>query len=96
MFSLEGPRGVMERGGRYRTQNGLAWSSSGRTMYVSDSHRTNPHVMAYDFDCDSGEVSNGRLFADQTGLLGGRRMALPWMPMTATGSPLPILAGCYA
>lgn len=72
MFSLEGSRGVMERGGQYRTQNGLAWSSSGRTMYVSDSHPTNPHVMAYDFDCDSGEVSNGRLFADQNGLLGGR------------------------
>ncbi|MET0171229.1 MAG: SMP-30/gluconolactonase/LRE family protein [Agrobacterium vaccinii] len=71
LFSIDGEGRVVERGGRYRTQNGLAWSLDGRTMYVSDSYPSNPHVMAYDFDGDSGDLSNGRLFADQS-LLGGR------------------------
>ncbi|WP_175422254.1 SMP-30/gluconolactonase/LRE family protein [Agrobacterium tumefaciens] len=71
MFSLDATGKVVERGGRYRTQNGLGFSLDGRRIYVSDSHRSNPHVMAYDFDCDSGEMTNGRLFADHAHL-GGR------------------------
>lgn len=71
LFSLGKNAEITPRGGQFRVQNGLAWSPDGLTMYVSDSHITNPHVMAYDFDPETGERSNGRLFADHA-KLGGR------------------------
>jgi len=46
------------------TQNGLAWSPDGTTMYVSDSHPLRRLVWAFDFDTDSGEPRNQRVFAD--------------------------------
>lgn len=71
LHSIDGDARVVNRGGQFRSQNGLAWSPDSRTMYVSDSHPMNPHVLAYDFDPDSGETFNGRLFADPASL-GGR------------------------
>lgn len=71
LFSLGQNAEITPRGGQFRVQNGLAWSPDGRTMYVSDSHITNPHVMAYDFEPETGERSEGRLFADHA-KLGGR------------------------
>jgi sugar lactone lactonase YvrE len=40
--------------------NGLSWSPDGRTMYHADT--TAQRVRAYDFDPQSGSVSNGRTF----------------------------------
>jgi sugar lactone lactonase YvrE len=46
------------------TQNGLAWSPDGRTMYLSDSHPQRRLVWAYDFDPDTGTPTAQRVFAD--------------------------------
>jgi sugar lactone lactonase YvrE len=46
------------------TQNGLAWSPDGRTMYLSDSHPSRQLVWAFDYDVDSGVPANRRLFVD--------------------------------
>lgn len=71
LFSLGAGHEVTARGGQFRTQNGLAWSPDGTRMYVSDSHKSRPHVAVYDFDPDTGAYHNERLFADH-GQLGGR------------------------
>ena len=48
------------------TQNGLAWSPDGRTMYLSDSHASRRVVWAFDYDIDSGTPSRPRVFVDMT------------------------------
>ena len=52
------------------TQNGLAFSPDGRTMYLSDSHPQRRLVWAYDYDPDAGLPSNERIFLDLTGQQG--------------------------
>jgi sugar lactone lactonase YvrE len=52
------------------TQNGLAWSPDGRTMYLSDSHPSRQLVWAFDYDTDAGLPSNRRLFVDMNGYPG--------------------------
>ncbi len=42
--------------------NGLAFAPDGRTMYFADTHRD--LVWAYDYDLDTGEASNERVFLD--------------------------------
>lgn len=44
----------------YIVTNGPAWSSDDRTMYHNDS--VNGRVYAFDFDADTGNASNKRLF----------------------------------
>jgi sugar lactone lactonase YvrE len=46
------------------TQNGLAFSPDGRTMYLSDSHPLSQQVWAFDYDVELGVPSNRRLFVD--------------------------------
>jgi sugar lactone lactonase YvrE len=52
------------------TQNGLAWSPDGRTMYLSDSHPTRRRVWAFDYDIDAGVPHNRRLFVDMAAYTG--------------------------
>lgn len=52
------------------TQNGLAWSPDGRTMYLSDSHPLKRTVWAFDYDVDSGTPHNQRVFLDLIGQKG--------------------------
>lgn len=52
------------------TQNGLAWSPDGRTMYLSDSHPTRRRVWAYDYDVADGWPHNERLFVDMAAFIG--------------------------
>jgi sugar lactone lactonase YvrE len=42
--------------------NGLAFAPDGRTMYFADTHRET--VWAYDYDVDTGEAVNERVFLD--------------------------------
>lgn len=44
----------------YAVTNGPTWSSDWKTMYFNDSHLG--HVYAFDFDVDTGTISNKRLF----------------------------------
>lgn len=46
------------------TQNGLAWSPCGSTMYLSDSHPKSQTIWAFDFDRDEGLPRNQRVFVD--------------------------------
>ena len=46
--------------------NGLAFSPDGRTMYLSDSHASRQTVWAFDYDIDTGEPNNRRVFVDMT------------------------------
>ncbi len=52
------------------TQNGLAFSPDGRTMYLSDSHPQRQLVWAFDYDIDSGTPHHQRLFIDMRPLPG--------------------------
>lgn len=52
------------------TQNGLAWSPDGRTMYLSDSHPLRRTVWAFDYDVDSGTPHGQRVFLDLAGQKG--------------------------
>lgn len=65
------------------TQNGLAWSPDGRTMYLSDSHPSRQLIWAFDYDTVEGVPHNRRLFVDMN--------AYPGRPDGATVDA----DGCY-
>ncbi len=52
------------------TPNGLGFSPDHKTIYLSDSHPQVQQIWAFDFDLETGTLSNRRLFADITALPG--------------------------
>ncbi len=44
-----------------KTSNGFAWSPDGRTMYFTDTPTLK--ILASDYDLESGQISNDRIFA---------------------------------
>jgi len=52
------------------TQNGLAWSPDGKTMYLSDSHPASQTIWAFDYDIAEGLPHNKRVFADMKPMSG--------------------------
>ena len=58
-FTLEG--GLLAASDRSDLHNGMAWSADGRTFYLSHSYPR--QVFAYDYDPDTGSLSDRRLFA---------------------------------
>lgn len=53
------------------TPNGLGFSPDQHTLYLSDSHPQVQKIWAFDFELETGRLSNRRLFADMI-LLPGR------------------------
>lgn len=56
-------RGLARMAGGVLTSNGLAWSPDGRTLYHADTPRF--VVRAYDYDVETGEIANGRVFLER-------------------------------
>jgi sugar lactone lactonase YvrE len=52
------------------TQNGLAFSPDGRTMYLSDSHGSVKKIWAFDYDQDEGRPHGRREFVDMNNFPG--------------------------
>ncbi len=52
------------------TTNGLAFSPDGKTLYCSDSNPSVQTVWAADYDCDSGQPGDRRVFFDARGVDG--------------------------
>jgi len=67
LYSFDGER-VTKLDTGYTICNGPCWSPDGTTFYISD---TIPNVIyAYDYDCETGGVSNRRVHSDAS-LVGG-------------------------
>jgi len=62
LFRIEPDLSIHRAADGITLSNGIAWSPDDRTMYYCDS--TPGLVRAYDFDIESGTVSNPRVFAD--------------------------------
>ncbi len=60
VLDLDGSARRLERG--LWIQNGLAFSPDGKTMYLADTNLNEGVVWAYDYDPDSGEMGNKRVF----------------------------------
>jgi L-arabinonolactonase len=61
LYRLDGDRTVHTMGASYTITNGLGWSPDNTRMYVTDS--ANGLIWLYDYDHDTGEISNQRPFA---------------------------------
>lgn len=68
LYSLRADHSLHELDREIAISNGPCWSPDNKTLYFSDSL---PYrIYAYDYDIDTGDVANRRLFAD-TRALGG-------------------------
>lgn len=70
LYSFNGVNPAREIMGGFRTQNGLAFSPDGKTAYVSDSNAAIRTIWAYDYDLDTGDWSNKRVFFDTNAVPG--------------------------
>jgi sugar lactone lactonase YvrE len=61
MYRVDPDRTVTKVRGGIKTSNGFAWSPDGRTMYFTDTPTLK--ILAFDYDLDSGTLSNERVFA---------------------------------
>ncbi len=68
LYHLDGSFGARELDDGFGVTNGPCWSPAGHTFYFSNSLEKT--IYAYDYDSDTGAVSNRRVFAE-TGSLGG-------------------------
>lgn len=68
LYSLHGDGSLHELDRGIAISNGPCWSPDNKTLYFSDSLLY--RIYAYDYDIDTGEVANRRVFAD-TRSLGG-------------------------
>lgn len=67
LYSFDGEK-VTKLDDGFTVCNGPCWSPDGRTFYLAD---TMPNIIyAYDYDTDTGAVSNKRVFADTSELSG--------------------------
>jgi len=64
LYRLTGDQACTAMAGEVTVSNGLAFSPDGKTMYWSDSF--NSKIFAFDFDTDSGDISNRRVFFETT------------------------------
>lgn len=59
LYSCSADRRIRRLLKHVRTSNGLAWAPDGQTLYFIDTPTRK--VMAFDYDLDSGEITNGRV-----------------------------------
>lgn len=64
LYRLDRRHRCIEQTSGIRIPNSLAWSPDSRTMYFADSLLYT--IFAYDFDADSGEAGERRVFAETT------------------------------
>ncbi|KIY71364.1 hypothetical protein CYLTODRAFT_450859 [Cylindrobasidium torrendii FP15055 ss-10] len=58
---LDGSCVVVDKG-PFTDSNGIGWSTDERTLYFTDSWRN--HIHAYDYDIETGHISNRRVLVD--------------------------------
>lgn len=61
MYRVDPDRTVTKIRSGIKTSNGFAWSPDGRTMYFTDTPSL--RILAFDFDLETGTLSNERVFA---------------------------------
>lgn len=66
LYRLDSDRTIHLMENHIYTSNGIGWSPDNRIMYYSDSGGPGV-VYAYDFDLESGSISNRRVFLPPTG-----------------------------
>ena len=64
LYRLSADQVCTAMAGDVMVANGLAWSPDSKTMYWSDSR--NSKIFAFDFDPDTGDLDNRRLFFETT------------------------------
>lgn len=64
VYSYQKNSGLTLLLGDFITPNGMAFSPDGKTVYLSDSHPSVQTVWAYDYDVQTGQPSNRRVFVD--------------------------------
>ena len=64
LYSLDDTRQVRQLDDGFGITNGPCWSPDGRTFYFANSMPKT--IYAYDYDLDTGALSNKRVFADTT------------------------------
>jgi sugar lactone lactonase YvrE len=62
LYCIDGNLTYMKKHEEIILANGLAWSPDNRTLYLADTRH--PVVWAFDFDIDSGDISNQRIFIE--------------------------------